>query len=119
MSVIPDHIVLYDVPWSAYLKMMDAFGDKHLHHVYQEGTLEMMSPSENHEMISRFLTLLVDMTALELKVPIIAVGSATRRHYRLKHALEPDGSYYIGRRSIEHAKRRTKDEAIEAAPDLA
>jgi Uma2 family endonuclease len=118
MSSLPNHIVLYDIPWDAYTKMMDAFGEKHLSHVYQHGTLEMMSPSEEHDWIARFLDRLIGTASMELDVPILSVGSATRRIKRLEHALEPDESYYIGRESIARARRRSSADRKHAAPDL-
>jgi len=118
MSMIPNHIVLYDIPWDAYTKMMDALGDKHVSHVYQKGTLEMTSPSEEHEWIKNILGRLIEAAAVELKIPMLPVGSATRRHQKLEHGFEPDESYYVGRESVERAKRKMTG-GKKTVPDLA
>ena len=118
MNLVPNHIVLYDIPWDAYTKMMDALGEKHVSHVYQKGTLEMMSPSEEHELIKTILGRLIEAAAFELKVPMLPVGSATRRHKKLEHGFEPDESYYVGRESVERAKRKSTG-GKETVPDLA
>ena len=118
MSIIPNHIVLYDIPWDAYTKMMDALGEKHVPHVYQKGTLEMMSPTEEHEWIKTILGRLIEAAAVELEIPMLPVGSATRRHQKLEHGFEPDESYYVGRESVERAKRKTTG-GKKTVPDLA
>ncbi len=38
-------LVLYGVPWRTYLELRDLAENEHLHMTYDEGTLEMMSPS--------------------------------------------------------------------------
>jgi Uma2 family endonuclease len=116
MSTVPNHIVLYDIPWNAYTKMMDALGEKHLPHVYQKGTLEMMSPAEEHERIKKILARLVETASIELKVPLSSVGSATRRDRKLEHGLEPDESYYVGDESVERAESAGAKDTV---PDLA
>ncbi len=113
---IANHLVLYDVSWSTYTGMIDALGDKRLPHVYQRGTLEMMSPTEEHESIKRFMGRLVEAASLELRVAIRSVGSATRQNQRLAHGVEPDESYYIGRHAAAGARRGTAGR--KAVPDL-
>jgi Uma2 family endonuclease len=120
VNTVPNHIVLYNIPWDAYTKMMDALGEKHVPHVYQKGTLEMMSPTEEHERVKIILRRMIEIAALEFDVPILNVGSATRRHPKLEHGLEPGESYYIGGESVERAmqkspgfKRNVPDLAIE------
>jgi Uma2 family endonuclease len=116
VSSIPNHIVLYDIPWGAYTKMIDALGDKHVPHVYQKGTLEMMSPAKEHERIKKILARLIEAAAIELKVPLACDGSATRRDRKLEHGLEPDESYYVGHESVERAE---SPDAKDVVPDLA
>jgi len=113
---VPNHLVLYDVPWDAYTRIIDALGEKRLPHVYQQGTLEMMSPSEDHERIKRFLGRLIESASLELGIKIRSVGSATRQHEELEHGIEPDESYYIGRNAIPAKRSRAKRRP--AVPDL-
>jgi Uma2 family endonuclease len=117
MSSIPNHIVLYDIPWGAYTKMMDAL-EKHVSHVYQKGTLEMMSPTEEHERFKIILRQIIETAALEFDVPYLNVGSTTRRHRKLEHGVEPDESYYIGGESVERAMQKSSS-AKRTVPDLA
>jgi Uma2 family endonuclease len=118
VSTVPNHIVLYNIPWDAYTKFMDALGAKHVSHVYQKGTLEMMSPTQEHERFKIILRRIVEIAALEFDVPYLNVGSATRRHRKLEHGLEPDESYYIGGESVERAMQKSSG-AKRNAPDLA
>jgi Uma2 family endonuclease len=111
-----DHMVLYDVSWNAYTKFIDALGERRLRHTYQEGTLEMMSPSEKHEWIKSFLGRIIEMASLECGLRIRSVGSATRKSKKLAQALEPDESYYIGPRAAQG--RRKADTKKPLCPDL-
>jgi Uma2 family endonuclease len=36
-----EYVVLYGVPWETYERILDALGEYHLRHTYDEGTLEM------------------------------------------------------------------------------
>jgi Uma2 family endonuclease len=118
VSLVADHIVLYDIPWKSYTKMFDALGDKHVRHVYQHGTLEMWSTSAKRERLKCILRMLIDWAAHELRVPRMCVGSATRRDARIEHGTEPDVSYYVGRRSVSQAMRRWRT-GEKGTPDLA
>jgi Uma2 family endonuclease len=40
-SAESDYVVLYGVPWKTYEGILDALGEYHLRHTYDEGTLEM------------------------------------------------------------------------------
>jgi Uma2 family endonuclease len=114
-----NHMVLYDVSWDAYTRFIDALGERRLRHTYQEGTLEMMSPSEKQEGISRFLGRIIQTASLECGLRIRSVGSATRRSKKLAQALEPDESYYIeppaaqGKRKTETKKPSCPDLVVE------
>jgi len=115
---IPNHIVIYDLPWKSYTGMIDALGEKHVPHVYQQGTLEMMSPSHEHESISRFLARLLGMAAYQLRVELLSVGSTTRRHQKADHGFEPDESFYVGVTAAT-ARKLTSAAAKRLPPDLA
>jgi Uma2 family endonuclease len=39
-----DTVLLFDVPWTTYDRLINAFGDHRFPHTYQEGTLEVLSP---------------------------------------------------------------------------
>jgi hypothetical protein len=97
--------------------MFDALGEKHVSHVYQRGALEMWSTSAKRERLKCVLRRLVDVTAFELRLPSMCVGSATRRDAQLKQGMEPDVSFYVGRRSVKRVLRRWRSGEV-GVPDL-
>jgi Uma2 family endonuclease len=117
-SIVPNHIVLEDISWSAYSGLLKAFAEKHVPHVYQRGRLEMMSPSHGHEHISRFLARLIDAASYQMRIEVMNVGSATRRHQKSKQGIEPDESFYIGEKAV-IARKLSDAEARRLPPDLA
>jgi Uma2 family endonuclease len=113
-----NHLVLYGVSWETYIRMLEAFGDRRLHHTYDEGTLEMMSPLKDHEWVKRVIARLVDSVSLELDIPIQSIGSTTLHGEKVRKGLEPDECYYI---SHERQVRGLKDydPDRDPPPDLA
>ena len=112
-----DHFVLYDVSWEAYSKFMDALGERRLRHTYQEGTLEMMSPSEKHEEIKSFLGRMIEMASLEC-------GHSNSIRW-VRHATKQEAVASVGARRIVlhrtaarwHGKRKTETKKP-LCPDL-
>jgi Uma2 family endonuclease len=97
---IPDydvHLLLHDVSWEAYEQLRDDLDAEHRHLrlTYDQGALEIMSPSESHERWKKQLARMVELMSLELRIEIECLGSTTfRRRIRLK-GLEPDECYYV------------------------
>lgn len=90
--------VLRGIPWSAYVTLrdsQDALGSN-VRMTYLAGTLELMSPSENHEEIKELIGRLVTAWAEEHDVDLRGFGSATFRNEAMVRGLEPDGCYVIG-----------------------
>ena len=42
-------LLLYDVPWERYGRLLRAFDDRHVRLTYDQGTLEIMTRSHKHE----------------------------------------------------------------------
>jgi len=74
---------------------------------YLDGCVELMTLSENHEMIKSIISLLLGLYFLHKKIEFIPVGSATRSDEMKAVSFEPDESYYIGE------KKEHPDLAIE------
>jgi Uma2 family endonuclease len=102
-------VLLFDVSRSTYQGLVDALAEHHFRHTYDNGTLEMMSPSNEREWIKRFMGRLIEMTTWELKISIRCVGSATQRSKLLMQGLEPDESYYIGHDPVPRLGRHAKN----------
>jgi Uma2 family endonuclease len=76
---------------------------------YLDGCVELMTTGEDHEMIKKFLAILIEAYLFKKGIRFIPVGNATRESETKGASFEPDESYYIGTRK-EHP-----DLAIEVA----
>lgn len=73
--------------------MADAPG---LRITYLDGCVEFMTLGEDHEQISRVLTIFIALYLFEKGIKFIPVGSATRSDKSKDVSFEPDESYYLG-----------------------
>jgi Uma2 family endonuclease len=89
--------------------------DGHARMCYDRGTLEIVSPSIDHELCKRLLEQFVDMISQELKIPVGSVGSTT---FRIPSGFcEPDGCFYIANEPAVRGKRKV-DLAFDPPPDI-
>lgn len=96
------------VPWSHYEIMLAIRGDAPVPRMsYLEGSLELMSPSKDHERIKSILRKLVEAYAADHDIDLWPVGSWTIKDPRVERGVEPDECYTVG------------DPSNRDAPDLA
>jgi Uma2 family endonuclease len=111
-------MVLEDVSWDFYERMLEEVGDGHVRLTYDQGRLEIMSPSNFHELVKQTITRLLFVYADETDTVVQSLGSTTFRRQDLEKGLEPDDCFYI-----EHAAdiigKRELDLTIDPPPDLA
>ena len=74
---------------------------------YLDGWIELMTVGEPHELIKKFLAILLEAYFIEMGIEFIPVGNATRRGEEKGTSFEPDESYYLGE------KKDNPDLAIE------
>jgi len=63
---------------------------------YCEGTLEIMSPSEEHEIQKTMIARLIEYYALAHAIPLNGYGSTTFKREAKERGVEPDECYRIG-----------------------
>jgi Uma2 family endonuclease len=63
---------------------------------YLDGSIELMTVGEPHELIKKSLTMLLEAYLIEKGIEFIPVGRATRRSEAKGVSFEPDESYYLG-----------------------
>ena len=115
---IAEHLVLNDVSWEAYERLLEVFGDRRLRHSYDDGTLEIMSPLKRHDRAKKLIARLIEMAAYELDIEIQGIGSTTLRRSERRQGLEPDECYYVDH----EAEVRCKPDYVpgrDPPPDLA
>jgi Uma2 family endonuclease len=101
-----EHVVLYDVSWESYEKLLEAFEERRFPHTYADGTLEIMTISHEHEWLKKILARFIENLSMELKVRITSSGSTTLRRELKKRGLEPDESYYVANYSAVRGLKR-------------
>jgi Uma2 family endonuclease len=113
-----EHLVLHDVSWEAYERLLEAFGDRRLRHTYIDGVLEIMSPLRRHELVKKFLARMIEMMAYQLDIDIECLGSTTLRKQAKQRGLEPDECYWI-QHALEAFGNDDFDPNRDPPPDLA
>ena len=74
---------------------------------YLDGSIEIMTLGEPHELIKKSLAILLEAYFTVMEIEYIPVGSATRRGEEKGTSFEPDESYYL------YIKKEQPDLAIE------
>jgi Uma2 family endonuclease len=111
-------VVLPHVTWSTFESLLAETDHRNTRFTYDQGYLEIMSPSEKHERLKTFLGHVVEMTAVEWNIPIRCCGSTTLKNEFKQRGLEPDECYYVANEP--HVRGREEiDLSIVPPPDLA
>jgi Uma2 family endonuclease len=107
------------IPWAAYLRLSD-FRDAQRPRVkitFDQGRIEIVSPSYRHEKPNLRLGLIVVVLAEELGLRLVSARSTTFRREQAEQGLEPDDCFYIA-----HAAAvvgvEDLDLAVHPPPDL-
>jgi Uma2 family endonuclease len=85
---------------------------------YDQGDLELMAPSLNHEEFGNLLGRVIETVTVELQMPCRGLGSTTWRKQLKGRGLEPDECYYLARFPQVRGKKKI-DLSVDLAPDLA
>jgi Uma2 family endonuclease len=111
-------ILLENISWETYERLLREVGERHIRMTYDNGDLEIMTLSFGHENVAELLARLVGMLTLVLNVPMQSGGSTTLKKKLTRKGLEPDKCFWI---KNERAMRgKTKWEVKkDPPPDLA
>lgn len=90
-------LILNNVSWEQYETLRATLDDiPGLRMTYLEGTLEIMSPSLQHELDKKAIARLIEIYALETDIDLTGYGSTTFRKQIKARGLEPDECYCFG-----------------------
>ena len=118
-SLTNHRVVLHNVRWETYEALLRDRGDNPgPRYAYDDGELEIMSPSRIHESLKTIIGRLVETFTLELGIDIASVGSTTLKRQLKKKGLEPDESYYVKNEPFVR-QRRNLNLKVDPPPDLA
>jgi Uma2 family endonuclease len=111
-------LILDNVSWKEYTRLLHTFEGRHLRLTYDQGMLEIMTLSHQHEGLGWFLDKLVFVLTEELNLPIKGGGSTTFRKKKKHKGLEADNCYWIAHEAEVRGKSVIKL-SIDPPPDLA
>jgi Uma2 family endonuclease len=111
-------VFLSDVDWETYEKLRAVDRNRNVRMTYDDGDLEIISPSKLHERIADLLGLLIRIWAEELHISLQGCRSMTFKRKDLKKGFEPDNCYYI-QHEARVRDREELDLLIDPPPDLA
>ncbi len=88
-------IVLSGVSWDAFETFLTLRGDQRPRVTYLNGTLELMSPSKDHESIKKRFATVVEAYLNHARITYEGVGSWLLKHAPEEAGLEPDECYIL------------------------
>src|SRR5262249_35819739 len=96
LSLPEQRVLLKNIDWQTYENLLAAHRDSSApRFTYDRGSLEIMSPSAEHEEAKDTITLLINVWAEENEIDIRSFGSTTFRREDLSRGFEPDACFYI------------------------
>lgn len=108
---LEQRVVLNPCRWETYLELLEQQVDRSApRFTYSEGVLEIVSPSPQHEELTRVMEAIVQAACERFAIDFQPLGSSTQRRPDLQKGAEPDASYMFG--SLER-------DPSEHPPDLA
>ncbi len=89
-------LTLYEIGWEEYEQLLDQLGDGyHCRISYDDGRLEIMTPSARHERYKNLLHSLLLILSDELNQEILSYGSTTLKLKPKRKGAEGDDCFYI------------------------
>jgi Uma2 family endonuclease len=106
------------VSWETYERLLADDEERRIPRMtYDQGVLELVTPSTPHEEDALVFAHLVFIVAANLDIPIRSVGSTTFRRKDLERGFEPDASFYIQNEEKIRGKRQI-DLTVDPPPDI-
>lgn len=110
--------VLHGISWDTYNALLHDLESSAVRLTYDRGSLEMMSPSRDHERFKRLIGRIIEIFTEELDIPMQSGSSTTWRREDLDRGLEADECYYI-QHEPQICDREIIDLTVDPPPDLA
>jgi Uma2 family endonuclease len=111
-------LTLYEVSWQQYEQLLSQLGDAASPRIsYDNGRLDVMSPSTKHEKLKNLLHDLVLILSDELDLDVLSLGSATLKVEPKGKGVEADDCFYV-QRAGEVGEKDQLDLRSDPPPDL-
>lgn len=96
ITLAEQRVVFHNISWQAYEQILAALGEgRSSRLIYDQGTLEITMPLEEHESATRLIELFIRILVEEFGLKIKTMGSTTLNRPDLERGAEPDNCYYI------------------------
>jgi Uma2 family endonuclease len=89
-------LIQHGVGWHDYEELLDAVGEASSVRIcYDEGTLQVMSPSSKHEYVTQLIERLVDRISIRQRIKVLFYGSSTLKKQSEQQGAEPHACFYV------------------------
>jgi Uma2 family endonuclease len=89
-------LTLHDISWETYEELLEAVGEAPALRIsYNEGVMQIMTISFEHEYFTEVLNQLVGVLRLVKRIKIISFGRATMKKQAKLKGSEPDACFYV------------------------
>ncbi len=110
-------VTLGNVSWQTYIDLCENAECPRGRLTYDQGELEIMSPSYLHENVGRIIGRMIEMFTFHHQIEIHSAKSTTFKRERKQRGFEADESYYISHAPTMHGISDV-DMEIHPPPDL-
>lgn len=116
-SIGEKRITFWDLDWQSFKQIQQLLTERtRARFIYDNGTLEITMPLEEHERYARLIELFIRILVVELGLKIKTMGSTTLDRADLLKSAEPDNGYYI--QNYARVADHKIDLDVDPAPDL-
>jgi len=89
-------VTFHEVSWEEYEDLLERVGEaRGLRISYDEGTMQVVTLSTEHEAYSEFISGMISLLSVRLRINISFFGSSTIRKKQERKGKEPDGCFYV------------------------
>jgi Uma2 family endonuclease len=117
-------VILRNASWGTYERLLAEREERRSpRFFYDRGVLEIVSPSTEHDGVSRVIAALIELLAEEADADVFNAGSTTFKREDLSRGFEPDECFYFGGnagrvRELVAGKGNLELDSGDPAPDL-
>jgi Uma2 family endonuclease len=118
-SIRTDRGLQHNVSWEQYEKLLEDLGDRRSTRiVYDNGTLEIMTPLPEHEYFKEVISIALQDAAEALEVDYESYGSTTWRQQIEQAGAEPDNCFYFQNEAVVRGRLDLDLSRGDPPPDL-
>jgi Uma2 family endonuclease len=111
-------LTLHGVSWDVYEELLHVVSETTALRIsYDDGTLQIMSPSSTHEKHVWLIGQMVGLLSLRLRIRVLYYGSSTMKKARKQKGVEPDACFYVQNATLVGTKKEI-DFNIDPPPDV-